>query len=748
MFSFFRALFGTDLIPHLYVPRGVPDDPWILVFVDLAIAAAHFAMVVVIVQVILKRKDMLFRKVALLFAFFLGFRGTTQLLAIWTVWHPVYQLGGQIRAVTVLLSVTTAAVLVWLLPILHRLPSASDLEKEIEERRRAEEAAREKEERFRNFVDSVQDYAMYMIDALGIVQSWNTGAERIKGYAADEIVGRHFSCFYASEDIAAHKPERTLQIAAEEGRFEGEGWRIRKDGSRFWANVILRPLWDSTGNLTGFSKVTRDLTISRAMEAKYEILLEAAPDAILIVGRQGRILLANQRVEELFGYTRAEVLGKSVDILVPVRFRGTHGGHRHSFFNAPRNREMGAGSELWGLRKDGTEFAVEISLSPLETADGPVALAAVRDVTERKKAETRFRALLDSAPDAMVIVNSDGFIELANAQSEKLFGYPRFELIGQSVDILVPESVRGTHGEHLQGYFRNPRARAMGEGLDLMALRKDGTQFPVEISLSPLDGPDGTSVTAAIRDVTERKLTARQLAENLKELRHSNESLEQFAHIASHDLQEPLRMVASYTQLLSRRYKGRLDAEADEFIAYAVDGTQRMKHLIEDLLLYSRAGKGGPLLAEFPVDRALREALNNLRPAIEESGAVVTSDPLPALVVSESQMVQILQNLIGNAIKYRGERVPKIHVSVLQNTNDQNGEEWIFSVADNGIGIDSKYFDRIFQIFQRLHGRQEYEGTGIGLAICKRILQQQGGRIWVESEPEQGSIFHFSLPLR
>lgn len=207
-------------------------------------------------------------------------------------------------------------------------------------------------------------------------------------------------------------------------------------------------------------------------------------------------------------------------------------------------------------------------------------------------------------------------------------------------------------------------------------------------------------------------------------------------------------MVASYTQLLSRRYKGRLDAEADEFIAYAVDGTQRMKRLIEDLLLYSRAGKGGPLLAEFPVDRALREALNNLRPAIEESGAVVTSDPLPALVVSESQMVQILQNLIGNAIKYRGERVPKIHVSVLQNTNDQNGEEWIFSVADNGIGIDSKYFDRIFQIFQRLHGRQEYEGTGIGLAICKRILQQQGGRIWVESEPEQGSIFHFSLPLR
>lgn len=740
-------------MPHLYVPRGVPDDPWILVFIDSAIAAAHFAMVVVIVQVILKRKDMLFRKVALLFAFFLGFRGTTQLLAIWTVWHPGYQLGDQVRAVTVLLSVMTAAVLVWVLPILHRLPSASDLEKEIEERRRAEEAAREKEERFRTFVDSVQDYAMYMIDALGIVQSWNTGAERIKGYTADEIVGQHISCFYSPEDVAAYKPEMALRIAREDGRFEGEGWRIRKDGSRFWANVILRPLWDSTGNLTGFSKVTRDLTISRAMEAKYEILLEAAPDAILIVGRQGRILLANQRVEDLFGYTRAEVLGKSIDVLVPVRFRGTHGGHRHSFFNAPRNREMGAGRELWGLRKDGTEFAVEISLSPLETADGPVALAAIRDVTERKKAETRFRALLDSAPDAMVIVNSDGFIELANAQSEKIFGYPRFELVGQSVEILVPDSVRGTHGEHLRGYFRNPRARAMGAGLDLMALRRDGTQFPVEISLSPLDGPDGTSVTAAIRDVSERKLVARQLGEKIDELRHSNESLEQFAHIASHDLQEPLRMVASYTQLLSRRYKGRLDAEADEFIAYAVDGTQRMKHLIEDLLLYSRAGKGAPPLTEFPADRALREALSNLCPAIEESGAEVTSDPLPSLVASESQMVQILQNLIGNAIKYRGGRTPKIHVAAIKvaaikQDSGPGGQEWVFSVADNGIGIDSKYFDRIFQIFQRLHGREEYEGTGIGLAICKRILQQQGGRIWVESEPEEGSTFHFSLPLR
>jgi light-regulated signal transduction histidine kinase (bacteriophytochrome) len=202
-------------------------------------------------------------------------------------------------------------------------------------------------------------------------------------------------------------------------------------------------------------------------------------------------------------------------------------------------------------------------------------------------------------------------------------------------------------------------------------------------------------------------------------------------------------MVASYTQLLSKRYTGRLDADADEFIAYAVDGTQRMKRLIEDLLLYSRAGKGAPPMKEFSGEAALREAMNNLSLRVQETGASVTHDPLPTVVSCQAQVVQILQNLIGNALKYHGDGIPEIHVAA------RKGEqEWIFSVADNGIGIDSKYFDRIFQIFQRLHSREEYEGTGIGLAICQRILQQQGGRIWVESVVGEGATFHFSLPAR
>jgi PAS domain S-box-containing protein len=981
---------ASDFFPHIYELRTAPEDPWIPALNNLSIAAAHLAIILVLWQVMRQRKETQFRVAAALFALFNAFRFATLVLGIWNFWHPRYQMVWEFRAGTAFFAVSTAIALVLSMPALHRLPSADDLEREIKERRQAEERAVEKEERLRNFVESVEDYAIYMLDTEGIVQSWNHGAERLKGYRAEEIIGQSIARFYTPEDLALNKPEQALRTAKETGSFEGEGWRVRKDGTRFLANVVMRPVLDAGGVLRGFSKVTRDLTESRELEAKYEMLLEATPDAIVIVDRAGNISYINKHAEELFGYSRSEVLGKSTDLLVPpvnrvaqagyvevlfggavhrapsappeifgmrkdgtafplefsnrlletkegpvmlfavrdlterrkteARFRALmesapdalvisnsdglieltnvqaerlfgytraemvgqpvdmliprdlQEGYRlesQEFFRGEAQRSIGAGLDLrarrkdgsevpveisfsplegsdgtsmtaairditerkksearfralleavpdaivitgpdgriqfvneqterlygypraellgqpsamlapehirdervlyrdrlfagvacpvspdstpasLGLRKDGSEFPSEFSFSPLETSEGQVYLFAIRDISERQKAEKRFRALLESAPDAMVMVNGEGAIQMVNLETEKLFGYSRTELVGKSVDILVPPSLHGSHAEHRRLFFENPTRRDMGANLDLLALRKDGTQFPVEISLSPLDGPDGISVTAAIRDITERRAAARQLAEKNAELHQSNEALEQFAHIASHDLQEPLRMVASYTQLLSRRYKGRLDAEADEFIAFAVDGTQRMKRLIEDLLLYSRAGKGAPPVVEFDANGSLGEALHNLRAAIEESGAEVTAGPLPRLAAVESQLVQLLQNLIGNAIKYRGDRVPRIHVSAAQSGQDDH-REWVFSVADNGIGIDPRYFDRIFQIFQRLHGRGEYEGTGIGLAICKRILQQQGGRIWLESEPGVGSVFHFSLPVR
>lgn len=226
------------------------------------------------------------------------------------------------------------------------------------------------------------------------------------------------------------------------------------------------------------------------------------------------------------------------------------------------------------------------------------------------------------------------------------------------------------------------------------------------------------------------------------ELKRSNEELQQFAYVSSHDLQEPLRMVASYTQLLAKRYKGRLDSDADEFIAFAVDGCNRMQGLIQDLLAYSRAGTNGKAFCEVSAEDALRGALTNLRITIEQSGAVVSHDSLPAIETDETQLTQVFQNLVGNAIKYRSAEVPRVRVSATKNGDN----EWIFSVRDNGLGIAPQYFERIFVIFQRLHGRDEFEGTGIGLAICKKVLERLGGRIWVESQPGTGSTFYFALP--
>jgi light-regulated signal transduction histidine kinase (bacteriophytochrome) len=274
-------------------------------------------------------------------------------------------------------------------------------------------------------------------------------------------------------------------------------------------------------------------------------------------------------------------------------------------------------------------------------------------------------------------------------------------------------------------------------------VRKDGSRFYANVVITALCDETGRlrGFGQITRDITERKRSEERLVKTAENLKRSNDQLKQFAYVASHDLQEPLRMVASYTQLLARRYQGRLDSDADEFIAYAVDGCNRMQGLIRDLLAYSHSGTERKLLREFSGETALNEVLANLRVLIEESGATVTHDLLPSLTTDDTQLVQVLQNLIGNAIKYRGVAAPQVHVSALK----KGGKEWIFSVRDNGLGISPQYFERIFVMFQRLHGQHEFNGTGIGLAICKKIVEQLGGRIWVESQLAKGSTFYFSL---
>jgi PAS domain S-box-containing protein len=619
------------------------------------------------------------------------------------------------------------------------------------ERGHAEEALRDQEEKYRLLIDGVQDYAIFTLDAHGMVASWNAGAERIKGYKADEIIGQNFSRFYLQSDIDQGRPKAELLIAAAGGRSETEHWRVRKDGSRFWANVVITAARNSSGTLLGFSEISRDISERKETEAKYRGLLEAAPDAMVVVNQDGEIVLLNVQAEKQFAYHRDELLGQKVKNIIPEGFAERLLADGLRSVEDALAQQIGTGIELTGRRKDGSDFPIEIMLSPLESAEGILVTAAIRDISVRKAAEKhlaqmegRYRGLLEAAPDAMVVVNQDGKIVLLNVQAEKQFGYRRDELVGQKVKNIIPEGF----AERLIADGTRTAAEAMaqqiGTGIELRGRRKYGSEFPIEIMLSPLESAEGILVTAAIRDITERKKSEQQLVKTVGELKRSNDELQQFAYVASHDLQQPLRMVASYTQLLTKRYKGRLDSEADEFIAYAVDGSNRMQGLIQDLLAYSRSGTNEKALREVSTEKALKDALSNLRATIQESGALVTHDSLPAVTSDDTQLVQVFQNLVGNAIKYRSAEVPQVHVSATKN----GGGDWIFSVRDNGLGIDPQYFERIFVLFQRLHGREQFKGTGIGLTICKKIVERLGGRIWVESQPQKGSIFYFSLPER
>lgn len=349
--------------------------------------------------------------------------------------------------------------------------------------------------------------------------------------------------------------------------------------------------------------------------------------------------------------------------------------------------------------------------------------------------DSTFRSLLEAAPDGILLVARDGSIILANSACSRIFGYEPGELTGELVEVVVPDHIRPGHAEMRDRYFANPHSRPMGIGLDLVAARKGGATIPVEISLSPFKFEGSDAAIAIIRDVTDqRRLT--------RELRRSNEELEQFAYVASHDLQEPLRMVSGYTQLLKRRYADKIDSEGNEYIEFAVDGVKRMQALINDLLAFSRLNTRGKPFVSVSMDDVLKQVLANLKVVIEETKAHITADPLPLVIGDRTQLIQLVQNLLGNALKFRRpDGRPEVHIGA-----KFVDDFWQFAVADNGIGIEPEYREKVFVIFQRLHGREQYPGTGIGLAICKKIVERHHGRIWIEASPQAGTTFQFTLP--
>ena len=606
---------------------------------------------------------------------------------------------------------------------------------DISDRKRSEGALRESREEFRSLVDAVKEYAIFRLDPDGRVISWNRGARQIKGYDREEILGEHFSRFYTEEERAEGVPERNLRNAIETGSTEDEGWRLRKDGTRFWANVTITPVRDADGNHRGFLKVTRDMTDRREREEELKSELQRVfsriSDAFYAVDEEFRFTHVNGRAEELLQQSEEDLIGENLWEVFPSAAEVDE--VWDAFHTALETQE----STSYELYYDTLGFWVEANLYPSETGIS----VYFRDVTERKEreqaleeSEQRYRTLTEHFPNGVVtLFDHDLQYTLAAGQ-----GFDK-----------IPVEPSDIEGKQFREAWDDETADALEPALVAVL---DGEERSVELTYAdrewvihavPITDARGdvfAGVTMA-HDITERKEYRRKLEETVAQLEESNERLEQFAYAASHDLQEPLRMVSSYLQLIENRYADELDDDGREFIEFAVDGADRMREMIEGLLEYSRVETRGDPLKPLDLDAVLDDVLSDLRIQIEEANAEVTADTLPRVEGDASQLRQVLQNLLSNAITYSGDAPPRVHVGA-----ERRGDEWVVSVSDEGIGIDPEDQGSVFEVFQRLHSREKHEGTGIGLALCERIVERHGGEIWVESEPGEGSTFSFTLP--
>jgi len=633
--DFLRQIFGAGAyMPHGYCYLWNSHLVWLHVISDLLIALSYFAIPAMLLWFVRKRRDLPFHWLFVLFGIFIVACGMTHLMEVWTLWHADYWLSGGIKAVTAAASVLTAVMLVRVAPNILALPgldqllrSQSSLEQQLSDLRDEEMRALIREAAYRDqaaLLDITHD-AIFVRDLHSKIVYWNRAAEELYGWSKHESAGK-----ISHELLETVFPEPLDEIETKvlsTGAWEGELIHRRRDGST----------------------------------------------AIV--------------------------------------------------------------SSRWALEKDG--------------AGNPSAiLESNRDVTHARALERRFQDLLESAPDAIVVIDSSGKIGLVNAQTEKLFGYARNELVDQLIEILVPLELRATHTDHRQRFVADPHRRAMGVGLDLHARRKDGTLIPVEISLSPLETQQGTLICSAIRDVTlQRAATANiqqlnsALNQKVADLDALNKEMEMFSYSVSHDLRAPLRHIDGFARILVEEHSSQLSPDAARYLTRVIDAANHMGDLIDDLLALGRVGRREMNIRTANLDNVVRQAMGDLPPGTESKPIEWKISSLGEAACDSGLLKLVFSNLLGNAVKFtRTRETPVIEVGA----RSKNGT-CVYFIRDNGVGFDPKYADKLFGVFQRLHNQQDFEGTGVGLATVRRIIQRHGGEVWAESQLGNGATFFFTL---
>ncbi|MYN03711.1 PAS domain S-box protein [Pseudoduganella sp. DS3] len=491
------------------------------------------------------------------------------------------------------------------------------------------------------------------------------------------------------------------------------------------------------------------LTHSTIAERSLQWLLASATDAMLIIDKEGQLLLVNPALELLFGYAPGELQGRTLESLIPERFRHGHVGLRGSYFESPHPRAMGAGFELQGRRKDGSEFPVEVSLSPLQDKEmQPMVMATIHDISARKKAEhalqeseARMRAIFETVVDAIITIDEKGTIERMNPAAERMFGYAEADVQGRNVSMLMPAPHREAHDGYLHHYMTTGEKRIIGKGREVQGQRRDGSIFPMDLAVTEMWLNGRRMFTGLVRDITERKAAEEKAQQLLQELTSANEELTNFAYVVSHDLKAPLRGIGSLADWLAHDYADKFNDEGKEHMRLLINRVHRMGALIDGILQYSRVGRIKEAVVPVKLEQLVAEVVDLLAPPPHIKVTIMPG--MPTVTGEPTRIQQLFHNLVSNAVKYMDKPQGEIEVGW-----SDEGSQWRFHVRDNGPGIAERHFERIFQLFQTLAPRDRVESTGVGLALVKKIVEMYQSRVWLESELGKGTIFYFTLPKK